>query len=302
MVYESLIRLASFCVVFILMASWELVAPLRPLAISRPRRWFANLALSLLDTLLVRAALPTAAVGVAMVAAGRGWGLLNLLGWPGWVQLPLAVVALDLLVYLQHVLFHALPLMWRFHMVHHSDLDVDVTTGVRFHPVEILVSAVIKVGAVALLGAPALAVLVFEALLNATSLFNHSNVRMSRGVERVLRWIVVTPDMHRIHHSADRRETDSNFGFNLPWWDRLLGTYRPDPLRGQEGLTLGLEQFREPDRLTLPRILALPFVGARGGPPDRGRGESPGTGAGAGGDVQALPQPAAGSAAKVTIS
>jgi len=296
--HEALIRLATFFGIFLLMASWESLAPLRPLTTSRPRRWLANLALSVLDTLLVRAVLPTAAVGVAMAATERGWGLLNLLGWPGWMLVPLAVVALDLVVYLQHVLFHALPLLWRFHMVHHSDLDVDVTTGVRFHPIEILASAAIKVAAVALLGAPALAVLVFEALLNATSMFNHSNVRMPRGVERILRWIVVTPDMHRIHHSADRRETDSNFGFNLPWWDRLLGTYRLHPFRGQQGLTLGLEQFREPGRLTLPRILALPFAGARKGPPGDRRGEGQRAQPEAPGDVEALPRPAAGPAAR----
>jgi sterol desaturase/sphingolipid hydroxylase (fatty acid hydroxylase superfamily) len=264
MTYELLARLVSFCGVFAFMASWELIAPLRLLTAPRRPRWFANLALSLLNTLAARALLPTAAVGVALAVGQKGWGVLNLLSWPWWVCLILAVVALDFVVYIQHVLFHAIPLLWRFHMVHHSDLDVDVTTGVRFHPMEILVSAAIKGGAVALIGAAPAAVLVFEALLNATSMFNHSNVRMSEPLERMLRWIVVTPDMHRIHHSAAPREANTNFGFNLPCWDRLLGTFLADPSAGQMGMALGLEQLREPNRLTLSRILVLPFVGEAG--------------------------------------
>ena len=262
--YESPIRLAGFLIAFLIMASWELVAPLRPLATSRPKRWFANLAMSALDTLLLRVLFPTAAVGVAFMASERGWGALRLVQCPGWLEVLIAVVFLDLVLYLQHVMFHTIPLLWRLHMVHHADLDVDVTTGARFHPLEILLSMVVKVGAVAVSGAPPVAVLVFEVLLNATSMFNHSNVRMPTRVERVLRWIVVTPDMHRIHHSADRRETNSNFGFNLPWWDRLMGTFLAYPSAGRMGMVLGLEQFREPDRLTLSGILVLPFVGKPG--------------------------------------
>lgn len=202
-----------------------------------------------------------------MIASQNGWGFLNLLGWPNWLDGITAVVALDFILYLQHVMFHAVPFLWRFHMMHHADLDVDVTTGARFHLVEIVVSMIIKLAAVALIGASPRAVITFEILLNATSMFNHGNVRMPGGLDRVMRWMVVTPDMHRVHHSVIREETNSNFGFNLPWWDRLLGTYRPAPERGQTGMILGLNQFRDPSQLTLPWMLALPFVGKTGSYP-----------------------------------
>ena len=194
--------------------------------------------------------MPTTAVGLALVAEARGWGLVHALGLPMWASVPLAVVALDLAIYLQHVLFHAVPALWRLHRVHHADLEIDVTTGARFHPIEILLSMGIKLGVVAALGAPAVAVLLFEVLLNATSMFNHSNVRMPLRLDRVLRWVVVTPDMHRVHHSIAARETNSNFGFNLPWWDRLFGTYRDQPAAGHEAMTIGIEQFRAPARAT----------------------------------------------------
>ena len=168
-------------------------------------------------------------------------------------------MALDLAIYLQHVLFHAVPALWRLHRMHHADLEFDVTTGARFHPIEILLSMGIKLGVVAALGAPAIAVLIFEVLLNATSMFNHSNVRMPVWIDRVLRWIVVTPDMHRVHHSIVARETNSNFGFNLPWWDRLFGTYRDQPAAGHEAMTIGIEQFREPAEQRLDRMLTQPF-------------------------------------------
>lgn len=268
--HEPLIRLGGFLLVFALMASWELVAPLRPLTTFWPKRWFANLGMAALDTLAVRVLFPTAAVGVAYVASERGWGALHLWRCAGWLEVLIAVVFLDLVLYLQHVMFHTIPLLWRLHMVHHADLDVDVTTGARFHPLEILVSMVVKLGAVVMIGASPMAVLTFEVLLNATSMFNHSNVHMPPPVERVLRWILVTPDMHRIHHSAHRRETNSNFGFNLPWWDRLMGTFLAEPSAGHMGMALGLEQFREPDRLTLSRILVLPFVGETGSYPIAG--------------------------------
>jgi sterol desaturase/sphingolipid hydroxylase (fatty acid hydroxylase superfamily) len=178
---------------------------------------------------------------------------------PGWVAVLLAVVALDLAIYLQHVLFHAVPALWRLHRVHHADLEVDVTTGARFHPIEILISMGLKLGVVAALGAPAVGVLAFEVLLNATSLFNHSNVRMPAGLDRLLRWVVVTPDMHRVHHSIAVRETNSNFGFNLPWWDRLFGTYRGQPAAGHGSMTVGIEQFRDPAEQRLDRMLTQPF-------------------------------------------
>ena len=212
-----------------------------------------------LDTVLVRLLVPTSAVGLALVAEARGWGLVHALGLPLWAGAPLAVVALDLAIYLQHVLFHAVPALWRLHRVHHADLEIDVTTGARFHPIEILVSMGVKLGVVAALGAPAVAVLIFEVLLNATSMFNHSNVRMPLRLDRVLRWVVVTPDMHRVHHSIAARETNSNFGFNLPWWDRLFGTYRDQPAAGHEAMTIGIEQFRAPAEQRLDRMLTQPF-------------------------------------------
>ncbi len=264
---EAVIRLSCFIGIFAAMAAWEVMAPRRPLTTSKARRWAANLSVTVLNTLVGRLLVATSAVAVAAAAVDRGWGLLPLLGWPVvWTGL-LAVILFDLILYLQHLLFHAVPVLWRVHMMHHADLDVDVTTGARFHPVEILLSIGIKLAAVALLGAPPGAVLIFEVLLNGTSMFNHSNVRMPGRLDRALRWLVVTPDMHRIHHSVIREETNSNFGFNLPWWDRLLGTYRPNPAKGQLAMTLGLDQFRDPTQLTLLRILLLPFVGEAGNYP-----------------------------------
>lgn len=264
---ESLIRLISFFTIFALIAIWEFAAPLRPLTTPKPQRWFSNLTIVILNTLVVRLFFSTTVVGFAVIASQNGWGFLNFLGWPNWLAGIAAVIALDFILYLQHVMFHAVPFLWRFHMMHHADLDVDVTTGARFHLVEIVVSMIIKLAAVALIGASPRAVITFEILLNATSMFNHGNVRMPGGLDRFMRWMVVTPDMHRVHHSVIREETNSNFGFNLPWWDRLLGTYRPAPERGQTGMILGLNQFRDPSQLTLPWMLALPFVGKTGSYP-----------------------------------
>jgi sterol desaturase/sphingolipid hydroxylase (fatty acid hydroxylase superfamily) len=276
--HEPIIRLACFAGVLLLMALWEVLAPRRRLTASRPLRWASNLGLVALDTLLVRFLIPLGAVGVALLAAERGWGVLNNLALPAWLAVTLSVVALDLAIYLQHVMFHAVPLLWRLHRVHHADLDFDATTGVRFHPVEILLSLGIKMGAVVLLGTPALGVLLFEVLLNATSVFNHGNVRLPGWLDRPLRLVVVTPEMHRVHHSTNPRETNSNFGFNLPWWDYLLGTYRAQPAEGHEDMTIGLEEFREErvaDRLHW--MLALPFVAREGDYPinRRGEGKSP---------------------------
>jgi sterol desaturase/sphingolipid hydroxylase (fatty acid hydroxylase superfamily) len=256
---EPLIRLSVFAGILGVMATWEILAPRRQRRLVRGVRWPGNVGIVVLDTLLVRLVFPTTAVGLALIAEARGWGLMQALDVPAWAAVPLAVVALDLVIYLQHVLFHAVPALWRVHRMHHADLEVDVTTGVRFHPVEILLSMGLKLGAVAALGAPAVAVLVFEVLLNATSMFNHSNVRMPARLERALRWIVVTPDMHRVHHSVVVRETNSNFGFNLPWWDRLFGTYRDQPAAGHDGMTLGVEQLRDPSEQRLDRMLTQPF-------------------------------------------
>jgi sterol desaturase/sphingolipid hydroxylase (fatty acid hydroxylase superfamily) len=241
------------------MAAWEIFAPRRDQRIGRGRRWPSNIGVVALDTLLVRLLFPVTAVGVALLAEARGWGLFATLGLPAWASIVLGVMLLDLAIYLQHVLFHAVPALWRLHRMHHADLEFDVTTGARFHPIEILLSMGIKLGVVAALGVPALAVLIFEVLLNATSMFNHANVRIPKSIDRVLRWLVVTPDMHRVHHSIVRRETNSNFGFNLPWWDRLFGTYRDQPAAGHEGMTIGIEQFRDPQELRLDRMLVQPF-------------------------------------------
>ncbi|MBI1913676.1 MAG: sterol desaturase family protein [Planctomycetes bacterium] len=246
------------------MALWEVLAPRRRLTVSRPLRLSGNLGLVALDTLAVHFLIPLGAVGMALVAQERGWGLFNNVRWPDWLVGGLSVVALDLAIYLQHVLFHAVPLLWRLHMVHHADLDFDTTTGVRFHPVEILLSMGIKMGTVLLLGPPALAVLLFEVLLNGTSLFNHGNVRLPAWLDRVLRLVVVTPEMHRVHHSVLPRETNSNFGFNLPWWDYFFGTYRAQPAAGHEDMTIGLEQFRDERVERLDQMLLLPFLGQVG--------------------------------------
>jgi sterol desaturase/sphingolipid hydroxylase (fatty acid hydroxylase superfamily) len=256
---EWAIRLAAFAGVFAVMALWELWLPRRPLSVGRRPRWPGNLGIVALDTVLARVLFPTAAVGVALICEARGWGLFHWLALPFTIAAPLSVLVLDLAIYLQHALFHAVPVLWRLHRMHHADLDIDVTTGVRFHPIEILLSLLIKLGVVAAIGAPALAVLVFEVLLNATSLFNHSNVRMPPAVDRIVRWLVVTPDMHRVHHSIIRAETDSNFGFNFPWWDRLFGTYRAQPREGHDGMTIGIEAFRDPAELRFDRMLLQPF-------------------------------------------
>ena len=259
--YEPYIRLGAFGGVFAVMAIWELVGPRRKQAFGRARRWPNNLGVVVANTLLVRLVFPTTAVGLALVAEAHGWGLFNTITVPIWIAVVSSVVILDLAIYLQHVLFHAVPALWRLHRMHHADLEFDVTTGLRFHPIEILLSMVIKLTVVAALGIPVLAVLIFEVLLNATSMFNHSNVRIPLGLDNVLRWLVVTPDMHRVHHSILARETNSNFGFNLPWWDRLFGTYRAQPEAGHDAMTIGIEQFRDPRELRLDRMLLQPFRG-----------------------------------------
>ena len=257
--HEPIIRLLCFAGVFALLALWELAAPRRNQDIGRAWRWPNNLGVVVLDSIVLRLIFPTAAVGMAIFAEERDWGFLNAVTLPGWAKIVLAFLALDLAIYLQHVLFHAVPALWRLHRMHHADLEFDVTTGVRFHPVEIVLSMLIKFAVVAALGAPALAVLIFEVMLNATSMFSHGNIRIPPAIDRWLRWIVVTPDMHRVHHSIERQETDSNFGFNLPWWDRLFGTYRPAPAAGHDGMVIGIPQFRDKRELRLDRMLMQPL-------------------------------------------
>ena len=258
--HEPAVRLSAFLGIFAVMALWELVGPRRQLTTAKGARWFANLGITVVNTVVVRLIFPAAAVGMAVVAADRGWGVLNQVSAPAVLTIIAAVLFLDLVIYLQHVMFHAVPMLWRLHMVHHADVDFDVTTGLRFHPVEIVLSMLIKLGIVLIMGPPVVAVLIFEVLLNATAMFNHGNVRIALSLDGVLRWFVVTPDMHRVHHSVVPQETNSNFGFNLPWWDRLLGTYRAQPAAGQEGMTIGLEQYQEPRRQSLAWMLVLPFA------------------------------------------
>jgi sterol desaturase/sphingolipid hydroxylase (fatty acid hydroxylase superfamily) len=265
--HEPALRLAAFAGVLITMAAWEVLAPRRARTLSRRRRWPANLGIVVLNTALLRLLSPVAAVGVALSAESHGWGLLNYFALPPWTALAAGVVFLDLAIYLQHVMFHAVPALWRLHRMHHADLDLDVTTGARFHPVEILLSMVIKFAAIAAVGVPPAAAVVFELLLNATSMFNHGNVRIPMAVERALRWLLVTPDMHRVHHSIDRGETGSNFGFNLSLWDRLFDTYRAQPRAGHEAMTIGIPDFRDPaECATLTGMLAIPFRGVRQAP------------------------------------
>ncbi|MCK5195481.1 MAG: sterol desaturase family protein [Desulfobulbaceae bacterium] len=261
---EVAIRLGFFFGVLALMAIWELLAPRRALTISKTARWFANLAIIFINAAVVRLLFPLLPVALALLAQKKGWGLLNYFDAPYWFAVIAGVIVLDLVIYLQHVIFHAVPALWRLHMMHHADLDFDVTTGLRFHPIEIILSGCIKLAAVVVFGPPATAVLIFEVLLNATSMFNHGNIRLPLSVDRVLRLFVVTPDMHRVHHSVVIRETNSNFGFSLPWWDRLLGTYCDQPAAGHQGMTIGLSQFRDAKRLTLPQMLTLPFTGDPG--------------------------------------
>lgn len=262
---EPTIRLAAFLGVLAAMALWEVAAPRRRREIPRVIRWTNNLALVVLDTAILRLTFPIIAVGLAVMAEERGWGLFNNIDVPFWLAVVVSMLVLDLAIYLQHVMFHAVPGLWRLHRMHHADLDFDATTGLRFHPVEILISMGIKLAVVAALGPPAVAVLLFEVILNATALFNHANIDLPRPVDRVLRLIVVTPDMHRVHHSTDPRETNSNYGFNLPWWDRLLGTYIAQPAKGHEGMEIGIEQFRTRRDLWLDRMLVQPLRGPASG-------------------------------------
>lgn len=258
--FEAAVRLGAFAAVFALMAAWEAAAPRRALALPKGRRWPANLGVTLLNAALVRVLFPTATVGVALAAGERGWGLLNALDVPAPLAFAASFFALDLVIWAQHVAFHRVPLLARLHRMHHVDLDIDVTTGLRFHPVEILLSLMIKFAAVLALGAPAAAVIAFELALNLGSLFNHGNVRMPEGADRVLRRFIVTPDMHRVHHSILPEEINSNFGFFLSWWDRLFGTYRPRPQAGHDAMTIGVRDTRDPAVCArLGPMLALPF-------------------------------------------
>ena len=260
--HEPAVRLVCFLGVFAVMAVWELLAPRRRLSQPKAQRWFNNIGLVIFNTALLRLVFPLAAVGMATTAELNAWGLFNRIEVPPWLALGASVVILDGAIYLQHVLFHAVPLFWRLHRVHHADLDFDVTTGSRFHPVEIVLSMLIKFAVITLLGPPVVAVVIFEVLLNATAMFNHSNVRLPDLLDATLRRVIVTPDMHRVHHSHLDNETNSNFGFNLSIWDRLLGTYRSQPQEGHENMVIGIDTFRDPVHcVKLRGMLSMPLIG-----------------------------------------
>jgi len=257
---EAVIRLSVFLSLLGALVVWEFALPRRRLSVAKDVRWIANLSLAVINTFAARLLVPITAVAFARIVDIERCGLLSMLDLPPWLAIVLGVVILDLAIYFQHQLFHAVPALWRLHKVHHTDLDFDVTTGVRFHPLEIVLSMAIKLAVICVFGPGVIAVLIFEVLLNATSMFSHSNIRLPEKLDRVLRWIVVTPDMHRVHHSVLPRETNANFGFNLPWWDRFFGTYRDQPQQGHVRMSIGLAEHRDAGALTLPRLLALPFA------------------------------------------
>lgn len=266
--HEPLLRIGCFAAMLVVMVGAEALWPRRA-GLARGRRWPHNAALVVIDTLAVRAfawVLPTfLPVAAAVLAADRGWGLFPMIGLDGWPAFWLALILFDLAIYVQHLAVHHIPVLWRLHRVHHSDMAIDASTGVRFHPLEILLSIVIKVGLVLALGAPAAAVVVFEVVLNASSIFNHANLRLPAWADAALRRLIVTPDMHRVHHSVHRDETDSNFGFNLSIWDRLFGTYRAQPRDGHDAMDIGQPGFRDPAKLGFLHLLSQPFGRGPGG-------------------------------------
>lgn len=260
--HEPAIRLGFFLGTFVVIGLWEVLAPRRALTVSKAFRWASNLGLVVFNTVLLRLLFPVAAVGLAAFSAENGWGVLNHFDVPFWVAVPLAVIAMDFVIWLQHVMVHAVPALWRLHRVHHADLDYDVTTGARFHPLEILLSMLIKFVTIIVLGPPVVAVVIFEVMLNVTAMFNHGNIRLPSAIDRVLRWVLVTPDMHRVHHSVEDDETNSNFGFSLTWWDRLFGTYRDQPRAGHVGMVIGIHGHTDPREVDrLDGMLLLPFKG-----------------------------------------
>jgi len=262
MTYEKEIRMGFFFGMLAIIAMWEVLAPKRALTVSKSVRWINNLGLVFFNSFIIRLLFPLAAIGVAAMAQENGWGVLNNIDLPVWLAAIIAIVVMDLVIYLQHVMVHAIPVLWRLHRVHHADPDYDVTTGARFHTLEIILSMAIKFCTIVLLGPAVFAVVIFEVILNATAMFNHGNIRLPKTIDRVLRWFVVTPDMHRVHHSIEDDETNSNFGFSLPWWDRLFGTYRDQPRGGHEGMTIGIRAYKSTKEVSwITGMLTLPFKG-----------------------------------------
>lgn len=260
--YELWFRLSVFVGLLVLLIGIELARPKRSLQRSRQSRWSSNALVISIDTIVLRLLFPAAAVGVALWGSEYGYGLLNWIALPGWLTILLAFVILDFAIWAQHLLFHRIPWLWRLHRMHHTDIDVDVTTALRFHPLEMVLSMLIKMAVIILIGAPVTAVVLFEVVLNGVAMFNHSNIRLNTKVDRVLRLFIVTPDMHRVHHSWHKHETNSNYGFNLPWWDFIFATYRDQPQDGHDKMTLGINQFREPQDNQIHHILLQPFRGS----------------------------------------
>jgi len=259
---EPTIRIGFFISIFAIMAIWEIIAPRRALTICKAVRWINNMGIVFLNTAIIRFIFPIAAVNLAAFAVAHDWGILNVYSVPFALAVLISVVALDFIIYLQHVLVHAIPALWRLHRVHHADLDFDVTTGARFHPIEIIMSMLIKFSAIVVIGPPVIAVVIFEVVLSSMAMFNHSNVRLPLGLDRVIRILFVTPDMHRVHHSTEDNETNSNFGFNLSIWDKLFGTYIDQPRGGHHDMHIGIHGFKDPKQVSqLPGMLMLPFVG-----------------------------------------
>lgn len=259
--HEPLIRSIAFLSILILMLIWEHAAPRRHTVAPTCKRRLNNIALILVASVIIRFLLPVLVLlEVTQQVSQAKLGILNLINLPFWIEVLLAYVMLDVVVYWQHVLMHKIPLLWRLHRVHHSDVDMDVTTGVRFHPVEIILSLMIKAIVVMVIGAPLLAVLLFELSLNVFPMFNHSNIKLPKKLDTYLRLILVTPDMHRVHHSNQQKETDSNFGFSVPWWDYLFGSYCAQPQGGHEAMTVGLDDVKNQDAIHLHKLLKQPFI------------------------------------------
>jgi sterol desaturase/sphingolipid hydroxylase (fatty acid hydroxylase superfamily) len=260
LITHDIVRASIFLIVFLLMAGWECIAPRRSPSLDRRQRWPVNLELALLSALLVRFIAPLTVVGVAVAGQSNGWGLMNVVNLPAWIVAITTFVALDLVIFCQHLVFHRVAILWRLHRVHHADMEFDVTTGLRFHPGEVVISLLVKILAVLALGVPPLVVLCFEVVLNATSMFNHGNVRLPLSTDALLRKFLVTPDMHRVHHSTETFEMNSNFGFNFSFWDRLFRTYRAQPAGGHIAMPLGIVEFHTAADLTLGRLLRQPWL------------------------------------------
>jgi len=258
--HSDIFRMSAFLTLLALFAVTEWLFPRRKSYGYKPRRWFSNLSIVAINVGLLRLVFPLLAVEVSFITVEKGWGLFQLVGWPGWLNFGCSILILDVAIYMQHVMFHAVPTLWRIHKVHHTDLDFDVTTGVRFHPIEIIISMGIKIMTVIAFGISPIAIIIFEVLLNGSSMFTHTNIKLPLGLDRVVRWLIVTPDMHRIHHSTEMRERNSNYGFNLSLWDRLFGTYRQNPQVDHPDMELGTPAFRNPKYLKINWLFLIPFL------------------------------------------